>query len=180
MRNVYEQNQTGVNLFAGLDAAGVGGAAVGGNGNSIAFTSIEDGIFDNLETDNLGRLGAGVLAAAGVRTSASAPPSSDNQLILQFVHTSWSGNFQGESRRDLVVYGAVALGGSVGTNNTARVLIRKASSDGAADAFQFIDSQPSDATDTNRVTIVGSDVAITHANTGIDPLPEWHFANDID
>jgi hypothetical protein len=29
---------------------------------------------------------------------------------------------------------------------------------------------------TDRVTILGSNVAFVHTNVGIDPLPEWHFA----
>src|SRR5262249_36851398 len=89
-RNEYRQNQTGVNLFAGLDSFGAEG-----NGNSIHFTSVEDGIFDNRETDNRGGLGAGVIAVAGVRDAASAPESSNNELVLQFLGTHWLGNFQG-------------------------------------------------------------------------------------
>jgi hypothetical protein len=173
MRNEYRQNQTGVNLFAGL----------GGNGNSIHFTSVEDGIFDNRETDNMGGFGAGVVAGAGVRgPTASAAPSSNNELVLQFLGTHWLGNFQGINRRDLLVYGAVAFpgAGSPGMNDTARVLIRNGTSDQAPDAFQFLDSQPIDLTNTDYVTVLGSNLAFLHTNVGIDPLPEWHFASEVD
>jgi hypothetical protein len=171
IQNVYRQNQTGVNLFAGLDSSNVEG-----KGNSIHFTSVEDGIFDNLETDNLGGLGAGVVAVAGIRQLANATESSNDELFLQFLGTRWRGNFQGANRRDLLVYGAVALAGSPGMNDTARVLVRNGTSDGAAGAFLFIDSQPIDVTNSDHVTVLGSNVAFVHANVGIDPLPEWHFA----
>ena len=170
MRNLYKQNQTGVNLFAGLDSANIGG-----NGNAIHFTSVEDGISENVEIDNMGRLGAGVLAVAGIRNAMAATASSNNELVLQFLGTRWDGNFQATNRRDLVVYGGVAVAGLPGLNNVARVLVRKNVTNGDAGAFQFIDSQPLDPTASNRITIVGSNVAFQHTNVGIDPLPAWHF-----
>jgi hypothetical protein len=89
------------------------------------------------------------------------------------------GNLEGTSRLDLQVYGSLAAeGGLPGINDTARVLIRQGTSDGAAGAFQFIDSQPGDPTNTDTVTIIGSDVAFTHTNVGIDPPPQELFSPD--
>jgi len=146
----------------------------GGSGNNFQFTSIDDRILDNVRTsggDNLG--GGGVLAIAGLNTS-SAPdrPSSNNALDLQFIGTSWLGNFFGPHRLDLQVYGAWSIAGLPGTNDKARVLIRHATSDGTVGAFQFIDSQPLDTSNTDGVTIIGSNIAFTHTNIGLDPLRE--------
>jgi hypothetical protein len=175
MRNLYKLNQTGINLFAGVDSGNIGG-----NGNSIHLTSVDDEIVDNAEVDTVGRLGAGVLAVAGIRNVAAATPSSGNELILQFIGTRWARNFQGSTRRDLVVYGGAAVAGIPGINNTARVLVRKNASNGDAGIFQFIDSQPVDLSGTNSVTVIGSNIAFTHTNVGIDALPDWNFTAEVD
>jgi hypothetical protein len=175
MRNLYQANRLGLNIDAGRDAFPT---LPGTNGSSIHFTSIDDGIFDNSGTAFVGGLGGGVLAIAGLTTNAGATLSSNDALDLQFLGTRWARNFQGISRRDLQVYGALAIGGTPGTNDTARVLIRQGASDGAAGAFQFVDSQPGDPTNTDTVTIIGSDVAFTHTNVGIDPPPQELFWPD--
>ena len=36
-------------------------------------------------------------------------------------------------------------------------------------------SQPIDVTNSDHVTVLGSNVAFVHTNVGIDPLPELHF-----
>jgi hypothetical protein len=159
MGNIYRQNEAGLNIDAGRDAFAAGLPA-GSNGCSIDLTSHGDRIVDNVGTSVVGGLGGGVVAIAGFRTSPSGSQSSNNSLELRFIQTIWSGNFQGTSPRDLQVYGAFAPGSTPGTGDTARVLIRQATSDGAAGAFQFIDSQPTDPTGSDRVTIIGSsDVA---------------------
>jgi hypothetical protein len=168
MRNLYRQNELGLNIDAGRDAFPT---LPGSNGSSIHFTSVDDGIFDNVGTTVSG-LGGGVLAIAGFVTSAGATLSSNDALDVQFLGTRWAGNFQGTLRRDLQVYGSLALVGLPGTNDKARVLIRQATSDGAPGAFQFIDSQPADPTNTDNVTIVGSNVAFIHTNVGVDPPPQ--------
>jgi hypothetical protein len=150
MGNLYGQNQLGLAITAGRD---------GGNGNNTHFTSVRDGIFDNVGTTGVGGLAGGVAAMGGLNTSTGTTFSSNDALDLQFLGTRWSGNFQGTSRRDLQVYGALSLGGLPGTNDTVRVLIRQGTSDGAPGAFQFIDSQPGDPTNTDIVTVVGSNVA---------------------
>jgi hypothetical protein len=168
MRNMYLQNRLGAEID-GRD----------GNGQNIHFTSVKDDIFDNVGNVVAG-LGGGIVAIAGLITHAGATPSSNNALDLQFLGTRWLGNFQGSSRRDLQVYGALSRAGLPGTNNTARVLIRQGTSDGAVGAFQFIDSQPDDPTNTDTVTIIGSNVAFIHTNVGIDPPPEELFSPDAD
>ena len=177
MRNLYRQNDLGLNIDAGRDAFPT---LPGSNGSSIHFTSVDDGIFDNIGTSAVAGLGGGVLAIAGLTTNAGASLSSNNSLDLQFLGTRWHGNLQGASRRDLQVYGSLAAAGLPGTNDTARVLIRQGTSDGAAGAFQFIDSQPGDPTNTDMVTIIGSDVAFIHTNVGIDPPPQELFSPDGD
>jgi hypothetical protein len=102
--------------------------------------------------------------------------SSNDALDFQFIGTRWAGNFQGQRRQDLQVYGALAVGGLPGTNDTVRVLIRQGTSDQASGAFQFIDSQPADPSHTDTVTIIGSNVAFIHTNVGIDPPPEELFS----
>jgi hypothetical protein len=176
MRNLYRQNQLGLNLQAGRD--NFPSQPLGANDSGIHFTSVDDGIFDNTGTPVSGGLGGGVLAIAGLNTNAGATLSSNDAVDLQFLGTHWARNFQGISRRDLQVYGALAGGGLPGTNDTARVLIRQGASDGAAGAFQFVDSQPGDPTNTDTVTIIGSDVAFTHTNVGIDPPPQELFWPD--
>src|SRR5262249_18490071 len=146
MRNVYRHNELGLNLDAGRDAFSSG--LPGSTGSSIHFTSVDDGIFNNAGTSAANGLGGGVLAIAGLITDARATKSSNDALDLQFLGTRWAGNLQGTSRRDLQVYGSLALDGVPGTNDTARVLIRQATSDGASGAFQFIDSEPADPTNT--------------------------------
>jgi len=171
MRNVYRQNEVGLTMHAGRD--GFPGQPLGGNGSSVHFTSVDDAILDNVGMLALG-LGGGVVALGGLITNAGATLSSNDALDLQFLGTRWAGNFQGTLRRDLQVYGSLALQGLPGTNDTARVLIRQATSDGAPGAFQFIDSQPVDTTNTNTVTIIGSNIAFIHTNVGIDPPPvDW-------
>jgi hypothetical protein len=64
-----------------------------------------------------------------------------------------------------------------GTNDTARVLIRQGTSDGASEAFQFVDSQPGDPTKTDIVKIIGSNIAFIHTDVGIDPLPRELFSH---
>lgn len=177
MRNLYRQNQLGLNLQAGRD--NFPGQPLGANGSGIHLTSVDDGIFDNVGTSVFG-LGGGVVAIAGVITNAGATLSSNDALNLQFLNTRWARNFQGASRRDLQVYGSLAVGGMPGTTDTARVLIRQGTSDGAAGAFQFIDSQPGDPSNTDIVTIIGSGVAFTHTNVGIDPPPQELFSPDAD
>ncbi len=164
MRNLYRQNGLGLTMHAGRDASP--GQPLGGNGSSIHFTSVEDKIFDNAGTSIVGGLGGGVVAIAGLITDAGATPSSNDALDLQFLGTRWAANFQGTSRQDFQVYGSLAVGGLPGTNDTARVLIRQGTSDGAPGAFQFIDSQPADPTGTDKVTIIGLDVAFIHTNVG--------------
>jgi hypothetical protein len=175
MRNLYRQNELGLNINAGRDAFPTLPAA---NGSSIHFTSVDDGIFDNVGQSAVSRQGGGVLAIGGLTTDARAGLSSNDALDLQFLGTHWLGNFQGTSRRDLQVYGSLAVGGLPGTNDTVRVLIRHGTSDGTAGAFQFIDSQPGDPTSTNNVIIIGSNVAFTHTNVGIDPPPQELFSPD--
>jgi hypothetical protein len=177
MRNVYRQNELGLNMDAGRDAFSAG-LPSGGNGSSIHLTSVEDKIFNNSGTSVVAGLGGGVVAIAGLITDARATPSSNDALDLQFLGTRWAGNFQGTSRQDLRVYGSLAAAGLPGTNDTARVLIRQGTSDGAAGAFQFIDSQPGDATNTDTVIIIGSNVAFIHTNVGIDPPPQELFSPD--
>ena len=172
IRNLYRQNELGLNIDAGRDAFPT---LPGSNGCSIHFTSVDDGIFNNVGTSAVAGLGGGVVAIAGLITNPGAPLSSNNSLDLQFLGTRWHGNLQGTSRRDLQVYGSLAVGGLAGTNDTARVLIRHGTSDGAAGAFQFIDSQPGDPTSTDNVTIIGSNVAFNHTNVGIDPPPQELF-----
>jgi hypothetical protein len=166
MGNLYQQNEVGLLISAGRD---------GGSGNSAHFTSIRDGIFDNVGAGPTGVRG-GVAAMAGLNTSAGTTLSSNNALDLQFLETRWAGNFEGTRRQDLQVYGALALAGLPGTNDTTRVLIRQGTSDGAPGAFQFIDSQPADPSHTDTVTIIGSNLAFIHTNVGIDPPPEELFA----
>jgi hypothetical protein len=173
MRNVYRENQVGLNVQAGRDAFSAG-QPLGGNASSIHFTSVDDAILANIGTAVFG-LGGGVVAIAGLITDARATVSSNDSIDLQFIGTRWSGNFQGTQRRDLTVYGSLAVGGLPGTNDKVRVLIRRGTSDGAVDAFQFIDSQPADPTNTDSVTIVGSNVAFIHTNVGIDPPPDELF-----
>jgi hypothetical protein len=169
MGNLYRQNQLGLAITAGRD---------GGNGNNTHFTSVRDGIFDNVGTTGVGGLAGGVAAMGGLNTSTGTPFSSNDALDLQFLGTRWFGNFQGTSRRDLQVYGALSLGGLPGTNDTVLVLIQQGTSDGAPGAFQFTDSQPGDPTHTDTVTIVGSNVAFIHTNVGIDPPPSELFPPD--
>ena len=169
MRNLYRENELGVRIDDGRD---------GGSGNNTQFTSIDDRILDNVLPAGGGGSGGGVRAHAGFNPDATAPRSSNNALNLQFIGTTWRGNFQGTTRQDLQVYGALALGGWPGTNDTARVLIRHGTSDGAPGAFQFIDSQPGDPTNTDTVTIIGSNVAFIHTNVGIDPPPQEHFPHE--
>jgi len=171
MENVYRENQAGINLFAGLDNFNLNGQPQGGNGNNVHLTSIGDGIFDNEEIDNIGGWGGGVVAIAGVTTDSNANPSSNNDVSLEFINTSWLRNFEGTTRRDLLVYGAAAIGGTPGTNDTVSVLIRKGTSDGMANAFNVANSAPEDLTHTDQVTIVGSNVALTRTDVGIS-LPE--------
>jgi len=171
MENVYRENQAGINLFAGLDTLNIGGQPEGGNGNNVHLTSIRDGIFDNVEIDNTGGWGGGVVAMAGVSSDPNANPSSNNDVSLEFIGTSWLRNFEGTTPRDLLVYGAAAIGGTPGTNDTVSLLIRKGTSDGTANAFLVANSAPEDLTHTDQVTIAGSNVALTRTNVGIS-LPE--------
>jgi hypothetical protein len=113
--------------------------------------------------------GGGVVAIAGVITDVRADTSSNNELDLQFVGTLWLGNFQGTLRRDLQVYGSFTSGGVPGSNDRARVLIRRATSDGGAEAFQFIASQPEDPTNTDASILTFSDIRFIHPNSGHDP-----------
>jgi hypothetical protein len=175
MRNLYRQNEVGLNIQVGRD--NFPGLLFGSNGSSIHLTSIDDVILDNVGTLAFG-LGGGVVALGGLITNAGATLSSNDALDLQFLGTRWAGNFQGTSRRDLQVYGSLALGGLPGINDTARVLIRQATSDGAPGAFQFIDSQPGDPTNTDTVTIIGSNIAFIHTNVGLDPPPQELFSPD--
>jgi hypothetical protein len=157
MRNVYRENELGLRIDVGRDGA---------NGNYTQFTSIDDRILDNIHPSSEDSpAGGGVWAHAGLNTDATAPQSSNNVLDLQFLGTIWGGNFNGPHRQDLQVYGARSVAGLPGTNDTARVLIRHATSDGAAGAFQFIDSQPVDTSNTDAVTIIGSNIAFTHTTS---------------
>jgi hypothetical protein len=167
MGNIYRQNQVGVNIHGGRDAFAVVSSPAGSTGCSVNLTSQSDRIVDNVGASNIGGLGGGVVAIAGLRTNAGAGPSSGNTLELHFLETQWLGNLQGTSRRDLQVFGAFSVGGPPGTDDAARVLIRRGTSDGSADAFAFTDSQPPDPTGTDLVTIVGSDVALMNTNVGI-------------
>ena len=179
MRNLYRQNEVGLNIDAGRDAFPT---LPGSNGSSIHLTSIDDGIFDNAMPSSFTGtqgLGGGVVAIAGLTTNAGATLSSNNALDLHFIGTRWSGNLQDTSRRDLQVYGALAVGGGLpGINDKARVLIRHGTSDGAPGAFQFIDSEPADPSHTNSVTIIGSKNAFIHTNVGIEPPPAELFSHD--
>src|SRR5262245_43843075 len=121
-----------------------------------------------------------IAALAGLNIAAGTPLSSNDALDLQFIGARWARNFQGTSRRDLQVYGALSRTGLPGTNDAVRVLIRQGTSDGAAGAFQFIDSQPGDPMNTDTVTIIGSNVAFIHTNVGIDPPPEELFSPGAD
>src|SRR5262249_22588570 len=154
MRNLYRENELVVRIDDGRD---------GGSGNNAQFTSIDDRILDNGRTSDDGSAGGGgVLAHAGLNTiNAPATPSSNNTLNLQFIGTTWLGNVDLGTRQDLKVYGARSVG-LPGANDTAKVLIRHGTSDGAPGAFQFIDSQPGDPTNTDTVTIIGSNVAFIH------------------
>jgi hypothetical protein len=167
MGNLYRENQLGLMVAAGRD---------GGNGNNTHFSSIRDGIFYNVGASAVAGLGGGVVALGGLNTSAGTTLSSNDALDFQFIGTRWAGNFQGQRRQDLQVYGALAVGGLPGTNDTVRVLIRQGTSDQASGAFQFIDSQPADPSHTDTVTIIGSNVAFIHTNVGIDPPPEELFS----
>jgi len=166
MRNLYQQNTVGIFISAGRD---------GGNGNNTHFTSVGDGIFDNVDTSGVTGVRGGVAAMAGLNVTAGTPQSSNDALDLQFLGTRWARNFEATRRQDLQVYGSLALVGVSGTNDSVSVLIRQATSDGAPGAFKFIDSQPGDPTNTDTVTIIGSNVAFIHTNVGIDPPPEDLF-----
>ena len=146
MRNLYKQNALGLNIDAGRDAFPT---LPGSNGSRIHFTSVDDGIFDNVGTSAIAGLGGGGLAIAGLITNAGTSLSSNNSLDLQFLGTRWHGNLQGTTRRDLQVYGSLAAAGLPGTNDTA-----------------------------STVTIIGSNLAFNHTNVGIDPLPEELFSPD--
>jgi hypothetical protein len=57
-----------------------------------------------------------------------------------------------------------------GTNDKARVLIRKATSDGGPAAFQLIGSEPSDPTNTDAVDIMSADVWFFRTNVERAPI----------
>jgi hypothetical protein len=162
MGNLYRENELGVRIDDGRN---------GGSGNHTQFTSINDRIVDNVRPSGGDLLrGGGVLAIAGLNTDAIAPVSSNNSLNLQFFGTRWGGNFYGPKRQDLQVYGYLALDSRRGTNDTAKVLIRRATSDGSPEAFQFIGSQPSDPTKTDAVNIIAVDVRFIRTNVENEPV----------
>lgn len=154
MQNTYRENELGVRIDVGRG---------GGSGNHTQFTSIDDRILDNVHTSVGGLMGGGgVLAIAGLNTDAAAPRSSNNSLNLEFLGTRWIGNFDGTTAKDLQVYGALSLADLPGSNDVARVLIRRATSDGGPGAFQFTASQPSDPNNTNLVIIPGAELRFIH------------------
>jgi hypothetical protein len=171
VRNMYRENQTGMTFFTGLDGyspADIPPNPQGGNRNNIQLISVDDEIAENKEIDNFDGFGGGVVAISGYRTDSNADPSSDNSASLEFIGTKWIDNFQQGDRRDLLVYGAVAISGAPGTNDRVCVLIRHATSDGTAEAFELIDSQPPDSTKSDRVTL---DLVLTNASVGFGPHP---------
>jgi hypothetical protein len=166
MGNIYQQNDVGIVIVPGRDNFQT--SPEGGNGNYIHFSSLEDRIIGNSGTTMFG-LGGGIVAVAGLIADARADLSSNDELDLQFIGTVWLGNYQGTLRRDLQVYGSLTPGSVPGTNDRARVVIRRATSNGDADAFQFIASQPEDPTNTDASILALSDIRFIHTNTGRDP-----------
>lgn len=171
--NVYANNVRGYSAFGGRDfPPGAGPAA----GNSTRFYSQNDKF-----VNNVGPGGGGVIVVvARGENATSASGVSDNEVRLQFLDTTFTtgqglenGDLNKRTfvRRDVRVMAAVKVGSAttVGPGNTASLLIRKATSDGATGAFAVQDTSANfvDPTGTDRVFIVGSDVAIERTNDEI-------------
>jgi hypothetical protein len=177
MGNLIQRNGVGIVIAAGFNA---GGAA---NDNHFRVNSQDDTIADNVTTAgnpaaSFAGLGGGVVALGAARDGPSSFVCSANQLRLQLLQTRFIGNMQGASARHLTVIGSFAsasAGPATGTGNQVRLLMRRTTSDGAGGAFVLDDSSPDDPTQTNIVTIIGSDVAFEHTNAGFDVPPAEFF-----
>jgi hypothetical protein len=179
--NVYERNNVGVLLYAGIS---------GGEQNKLSFESLDDAIWNNVGATGVD-LAGGIHAAAAIRASPAAPTSNDNTLRIRLLATRFVSptpsdpqNREGTQRRDARIYGGHTLSGAVdpGTGNVTELLVRQAlsdESDATPDAFfcsASFPSQPVGGPD-NRLTIFGSPNAFERTNTGIIAPPADFFSN---
>jgi len=150
--------------------------------NSMRWDSMDDAFVDNVTpADNpdpfLG-LGGGLMAFAAGRDSPTSGTHSGNQLSLQLLGAKFSGNIGIAGPRNLTLIGSFASaisGPETGTNNTLKVLMRNTSSDEEAGAFVFADSVPGDPAGSNRVILIGSDVAFEQTNPAVEVPAEGFF-----
>lgn len=169
--NVVHDNQAAAFLMTAFTpgSATPGDAA---QGNRIRFTSQDDAFLYNVTpTDQplfLG-LGGGIVAFAAGRDSATAGASSRNQLVLELLHSTFVGNLGVPGPLHLTLVGSFSspiTNTDAGTDNEVRVLMRQTRSDGAPGSFIVADSIPEVVPDSNRVVILGADVAFEHTNVG--------------
>jgi hypothetical protein len=179
MGNQIRANGVGVVIAAGFNVGGVA------NDNHFRVSSQDDTIADNVTTGAnpaaaFAGLGGGIVALAAARDVPSPTACAANQLRLQLLQTRFSGNRQGASPRSLTAIGSFAsalAGPDTGTGNQIRLLMRRTTSDVAGGTFVIDDSSPDDPTDTNKVTIIGSDVAFERTNVDFDAPREQFFQN---
>jgi hypothetical protein len=183
MGNIIQNNELGMFLGAGFAPGGLPAGDSSNNG-SFNFNSNGDRIEDNVTpAAHLGaymNAGGGVVAFAAARDSAVAGGNSGNTARLQFLHATFRGNARVDSPRHMMLFGSFssAIAGPVtGVNNVLTLLMRQTrmDADATSDSFLLDDSQPDDATATNRIRIIGSDRAFSQTNVDVPVPPEEMF-----
>jgi hypothetical protein len=139
--NVYAENETGVVLHAGRDAA-PGGVFLGASACRIEFTSIDDSIRDNSGSELLtfGQAG-GITAIGGFHMSDLSTPSADNHVDMKLQGTTFARNAANGVARDLTVFGG--LGVDVLPNGGNHAEVRLENVDAGDDTLAFVCSYPS-------------------------------------
>lgn len=178
LENLVQGNEMGAFLVAAFAPAGgaVGDAA---NENHLSFVSQGDTFADNVTTPArmpaLLGLGGGVMAFAAARDAPLSGACSRNALELQLLQTTFRGNAGGGVTRHLSVAGSFAsatAGSETGVENHVRLLLRRVEHDGAPGAFLVADEVPFGGSDSNDVSVLGSDVALERTNADLE-APTW-------
>jgi hypothetical protein len=164
-RNLYRPDLAthaapGWSLTGGADAPFPGLIAEETLNNTLLVHSVDDRI------DGFVRA---ISALGGQRFTASAAPSSANQLNLVLERTHLASTVS-----DLLFYGArsAIAGMPVGDDNELRVTMRHVIGSGTR-ANEYVGTLPNLGTG-NRLVISGSLMAFSHTNQAIDPKPEEH------
>lgn len=169
--NLIHDNDAGALIMAAFAPLG-GPAGDSSSDNVFRIDSMNDSYIDNVTPAYGGEaflnLGGGLMAFAAASDSPISGIHAGNVLDLRFLHSRFEGNVGVDGPLHLTIAGYLASslsGPDIAVDNILSLLMRHTITDGEPGSFVVSNEIPSTQLDeSNRVMIIGSDVAFEQTN----------------